>query len=247
MQQFLIPAEVQIQHCAIPFQHAVGFSGKFDRLILAVHQPVADQRLPVVFAAGGVETPVFPDADAGIDAVLDLHILPAGGLRRHFQSEIGRLAHFPGQIYFPLADGLGVHPQSQVAVGLHPYVQVAAVVAQDRVAAQKIVRVFAQIGDPVGQYVHEHLKDKVLFHSVRHRVGFVRVELQPAVINFGNPLVLQASGGSDSHRGPRLGPDFRNAGLMVTQDAARFATPVHSSCGRSPAATGFRANRAFLI
>ena len=61
-------------------------------LIGVADQPVSGQRNVITLPAGGVETPVFGDAEGGVVIPLPSVVVERGGNRGHFQREVRRLA-----------------------------------------------------------------------------------------------------------------------------------------------------------
>ena len=125
----------QVQRGAVPPHFVVVVLGHRQRTVFAVHQSVAGQRLAVQVAAGGVVTPVFGDANLGVQRSLARNVAAGGAGRGDFQHEVGRLAHQPHKIAVQIDNRLGVHVEGYVAIRRYLVVQVVGIVIDEGLAA----------------------------------------------------------------------------------------------------------------
>ena len=106
-------------------------------MVDAVNQHITRQGVAVQLAAGGINPPVFGDANAGVQAGLLPGIPLVGGFGSDFQSEVRRLARFPDHIAVALPNGVGFHAGGHVEIRPETVVHVVLVVIDEAVGTNQ--------------------------------------------------------------------------------------------------------------
>ena len=178
--------------------------------------------MAVVCAACGVEAPEFRDADLRVDGRLAVEIPLRRALRGNFYRQVRRLAHFPGQVNLAWPNGRGVHPERQVDVRRDPHVQVARVVADERLIIKKDVRPAVKVGASGGDQAEQFAQFLILFHVIRRCILDVGVEFQAGIVDFALLAVGQhrsggGSAGGHDHPSGRRQNFARLSGWILSQ------------------------------
>ena len=166
IQPTVVPAQVETQQRAVSPQQVVpGVVDGKGLIDAAAVQVFAGQAMAVV-VAGRVKPPVLSDAQPGVQVAFAPDVVARCAFRRHFHSEIGRLAGLPDYIPVALPDGILVHIKSDIDIGLKPAVAVGRVVINDGVHIHEHI---GAVGQDINQDLH-HVQDvRVLLHTVGHR------------------------------------------------------------------------------